>query len=356
MDENSAKELLTAVREQQEKSADWESVKKNLSAYVPSFQGGTAQQQQQLATLKEMAPKQLALNRQRNVVNAMLLALGGGAALRGGLGLSRMFSDTKPVPSRTVDMEMPYADEDEEKEAAGRCWEGYEPVPGKKPYSDDSCQPAGSKKKKKAEKAAADTVLDSLYDAVGMGPAADPQHTTESGVAGYLPSLLLGTPLAAYAGWKGVDALFDRQRKQKTQDKLEKAKERYEQALVGSYDKEASDRSDPAAALDAAFDMLEKTAEGSMFNPMNWFPNLSGQAKGLLATYALLSGPAAYMYVNDRMQKGSKKEILRKAMRERARRQAMQSPAELYAVPSRRPAEEQEQDEYPDGKREEEII
>lgn len=23
-----------------------------------------------------------------------------------------------------------------------RCWEGYEPVPGKKPYSDDSCRPA----------------------------------------------------------------------------------------------------------------------------------------------------------------------------------------------------------------------
>jgi hypothetical protein len=29
-----------------------------------------------------------------------------------------------------------------------RCWTGYEPVPGKKPYSNDSCRPAGSKKKK----------------------------------------------------------------------------------------------------------------------------------------------------------------------------------------------------------------
>jgi hypothetical protein len=29
-----------------------------------------------------------------------------------------------------------------------RCWKGYEPVPGKKPYSNDSCRPAGSKKKK----------------------------------------------------------------------------------------------------------------------------------------------------------------------------------------------------------------
>lgn len=35
---------------------------------------------------------------------------------------------------------------------AARCWAGYEPVPGKKPYSDGSCRPVGSKKKKKAKK------------------------------------------------------------------------------------------------------------------------------------------------------------------------------------------------------------
>ena len=35
------------------------------------------------------------------------------------------------------------------KEAAGRCWDGYEPVPGKDAYSDDSCRKIGSKKKKK---------------------------------------------------------------------------------------------------------------------------------------------------------------------------------------------------------------
>lgn len=35
-----------------------------------------------------------------------------------------------------------------------RCWEGYEPVPGKKPYSNDSCRPAGGKKKDKKEKKA----------------------------------------------------------------------------------------------------------------------------------------------------------------------------------------------------------
>jgi len=36
---------------------------------------------------------------------------------------------------------------------AARCWSGYEPVPGKKPYSNDSCRPVGSKKKKKKKAA-----------------------------------------------------------------------------------------------------------------------------------------------------------------------------------------------------------
>jgi hypothetical protein len=38
------------------------------------------------------------------------------------------------------------------KESKGRCWEGYEPVPGKEPYSEDSCRPKGEKKKEKLEK------------------------------------------------------------------------------------------------------------------------------------------------------------------------------------------------------------
>lgn len=37
------------------------------------------------------------------------------------------------------------------KEAKGRCWEGYEPVPGKDPYSEDSCRPKIEKKEKKAD-------------------------------------------------------------------------------------------------------------------------------------------------------------------------------------------------------------
>lgn len=42
------------------------------------------------------------------------------------------------------------------KAAAGRCWDGYEPVPGKDAYSDDSCRKIGSKKKKKKSEKKAD--------------------------------------------------------------------------------------------------------------------------------------------------------------------------------------------------------
>jgi hypothetical protein len=41
-----------------------------------------------------------------------------------------------------------------------RCWKGYEPVPGKKPYSDNSCRPIGSKKKKKKTEKTAEEAAD----------------------------------------------------------------------------------------------------------------------------------------------------------------------------------------------------
>ena len=34
---------------------------------------------------------------------------------------------------------------------ARRCWKGYEPVPGKKPYSEDSCRPKSGTKGKDAK-------------------------------------------------------------------------------------------------------------------------------------------------------------------------------------------------------------
>ena len=57
-----------------------------------------------------------------------------------------VMSDNKPSLSLAEKLDNVVMDV---KQAAGRCWSGYEPVPGKPAYSDGSCRPARSKKKKK---------------------------------------------------------------------------------------------------------------------------------------------------------------------------------------------------------------
>ena len=54
------------------------------------------------------------------------------------------------------------------KLSKGRCWAGYEPVPGKEPYSDGSCRPADSKKKKKDKKKEKSASLKGLLG-LGLG-------------------------------------------------------------------------------------------------------------------------------------------------------------------------------------------
>lgn len=57
-------------------------------------------------------------------------------------------------PKTASEAQVPFVSEFNKE--AKRCWEGYEPVPGKKPYSDDSCRKKGTgskdKKKTSAEK------------------------------------------------------------------------------------------------------------------------------------------------------------------------------------------------------------
>jgi hypothetical protein len=64
------------------------------------------------------------------------------------------------APAKPGDADFPDAKQwkkvtqESEKEAAKkRCWKGYESVPGKKPYSDNSCRPVSAGKKKTEKKA-----------------------------------------------------------------------------------------------------------------------------------------------------------------------------------------------------------
>ena len=266
----------------------------NVSQYLPNLQGhspaGDAVQKHLNAKLRTDANK--------NIVRALMLGVGGGAALRGAAGLRNMTSEPSraPSPQRVVDLPIPYPEKEEKS------------------------------KEKRAD---------------------NDKATSSIGLDYYIPSMILGTGAAAYGGWKGIDAILDRQRRKQTDEELEAAKQEYEKSLLGAY-KKATD-----AALDRAFAPYEKSAGlgaavSNMFNYVypavsntfnSAFPNASGMAKGLGLTYLLSAGPAGYMVVDNMMKKNSKRALLHKAMQERARQQALSQPPEIYATPQ--PQEEE---------------
>lgn len=248
MDKNQAKELLEKIA----------SVKKSFASLSPKTD--------------EMFRGENNREALRTLAKTLLLAAGGGAAVRGLSGLSGILAnDPEPVPSRTVDMPLIY----------------------------------GRKKEKTAN-----SKLRSPY---------------------YIPGMLLGAPLAAYGGWKAVDSVLDRQRRLKTEEELEEAKKKYEEAVLSSY-KRGEDKVSNDELLDSVFSVYKSASV------QDWMDT----AKGLGLTYALATAPLGYLVVNNAMKKKSKRKILEKAMRERARIQAQKQPAELYAIPEPRDIEENE--------------
>jgi hypothetical protein len=289
MDAATAKSLLAEIEETKEAGFS------GLAGYLPSFGGNpTSPVGQQV---QQYHNQQLQSDATKDILKALLLAGGLGAAARGASGLQSMFAENKKVsPKRVVEMPVPYPVAADEKEAASK--------PDTKNWK---------KVTNESEKKADNDLATSRY-----------------GLNYFLPSMLLGAPLAAYGGWKGVDALLNSQ-KRKDQDKeLDEVKKEYEQALLGSY-KKATDE-----ALDSAFSVIDKEA-----SPLGWArdvvnkyaPNLEGVSQGALLTAGLVSAPLGYMVVNNAMKKNSKRAILQKALAERARRQALAQPPEIYAVP-----------------------
>jgi hypothetical protein len=255
----------------------------NVGKYLPTLQGGNSA----TAATQQHLNAKLRTDVNKNIIRALMLGAGGGAAIRGAAGLSNMMSEPSRIPStqRVVDMPVSYPVEKEKS------------------------------KEKRAD---------------------NDKATSSIGLDYYIPSMILGTSAATYGGWKGIDALLDRQRHKQTNEELEDAKQEYEKSLLGAY-KKATD-----AALDRAFAPYDKSAGfvGTVKDTFNSvFPNVSGAAKGLGLTYLLSAGPAGYMVVDDMMKKNSKRALLHKAMQERARRQAMVQPPEIYATPQ--PQEEE---------------
>lgn len=156
--------------------------------------------------------------------------------------------------------------------------------------------------------------------------------TAPYGLDYFLPGLVVGAPLAAYGGWKGIDLLLNKVKEQESKAKLEASKKKYEEALLGAY-KKATDN-----FLDQAFTGYSEKAAldpvGAISDTFNsTFPNASGLSKGLALTWLLSSVPAGYYLVNKTMKKNSRRAILEEAVEERARRQALVQPPEIYATP-----------------------
>lgn len=92
----------------------------------------------------------------RGALNTASSFIPGGSLLKGlgRAGLQGVSHMMKPASDqRAITLAQQWA-----KEA--RCWKGYEPVPGKAPYSENSCRPIGSKKKKKKTEKTAEEVAD----------------------------------------------------------------------------------------------------------------------------------------------------------------------------------------------------
>lgn len=216
----------------------------------------------------------------KTILKTMLLAGGLGAAVRGYSGLTNLpESKKRKKPQRTIEMPVAYP----EKQAL---------------FGNDNSK-----------------------------------ATSMIGLDYFAPAMLLGAPLAAYGGWKGVDAIMNKQREKEVDSDLERAKAEYEKALLGSYKKGTDE------ALDVAFDLYKQANPEESKSMLTWLadkisPNLTGAGLGLGLAYTAATAPLGYHLVNKAMQRNSKQALLRKAMEERARRQAKIQPPEIYAVPT----------------------
>jgi len=226
-------------------------------------------QQRHNTKLQEDAPK--------TIIKTMLLAGGLGAAARGYSGLTNL-SDSKrrKKTQRTVEMPVSYP----EKQAI---------------FDNDNSK-----------------------------------ATSSIGLNYFAPAMLLGAPLAAYGGWKGVDAILNKQREKEVDSDLDRAKAEYEKALLGMYKKSTDE------FLNTAFTGYKQAEnEGLLTSIADAIsPNLTGASAGLGLAYALSTLPLGYHLVNKVMQKNNKRALLRNAVEERARRQAALQPPEIHAIPT----------------------
>lgn len=243
----------------------------------------------------------------RDVRNLGLAGLGVGAAGRGLVGLIQLLKSNKPKKMRSgpAELSLPYPAEAEEK--------------------------AG-------------------FDIAGFlgGNSA----TTKAGIPWYGPAMLGGAALGLGAGWKGMDAVLDARRKREMDGQLDSARQEFHDALMSQYDepqkvdhrnvsgtKKAADAT--MAAVGAGLDALFTKVAAVLDDPgvekaaleLPSMANAAGVGAGAYGMYAGLSGLMAGALMYNKTNKRSRRAILESALKKRQRRQFMQRPTEITAVP-----------------------
>jgi len=150
------------------------------------------------------------------------------------------------------------------------------------------------------------------------------QVTKRRGLSWYMPGLLLGGGAGAYGGYKLMDMILDRRRRQEADDELEHAREEFSKALLGEpQDQKTGSAGSQADSFDVLFDRLQKKANLS---------DLWGTVKGIYGSYALLSSLLTGLYAYKKFSGGT--DTLEEARKRRLREQYAERPSEVFAVPT----------------------
>ena len=281
MDANRAKALLGQIREKRAGDPVHRDRLSNLfgsdhgEGYISRAIRGTADSLKNLGAerTKELNEKAIAAANS-SIGRMLLLGLGTGAALRGFQGLYDTYGDTKPrATASSPYLRFPNGEPKEEKKAFLGMFGG---------------------------------------------------STTKETVPYYLPGLALGTPLAVYGGWKGVDSLLRRQDRGKLDDDIEKSKQQYEAELARMSKLSSNEQfAEADAALEAAHSKMA----------MTWgWGDIPGFLTGAYSTYAIPATVVSYLAAKKLADKGSNRGALKDAIRERRAHKEKENPPAMMAI------------------------
>lgn len=171
--------------------------------------------------------------------------------------------------------------------------------------------------------------------------------TSKAGIPWYGPAVMFSGLGGLLAGWKGMGYALDKRRQAERKRQLEKARREFHEALLAQYDRPVpvpkaeglkaasapSTMEKVGAELDALYDDFQTALHAQEKRAAGWFSNAGGALAGGYGMYSGLTGLLVGALVYDKMKKRSRQAVIDKALKRRERRQFMQAPTEVYAVP-----------------------